>query len=69
MKEPVIFTVRVPKGGILLMLPSIVFQVCSGKRYRNPPIPTKIKLMSQRRDLNPRPTVYETVALPLSYAG
>ena len=25
--------------------------------------------MSQQRDLNPRPTVYKTVALPLSYAG
>ncbi len=24
---------------------------------------------SQQRDLNPRPTVYKTVALPLSYAG
>ena len=24
---------------------------------------------SRRRELNPRPTVYETVALPLSYAG
>lgn len=24
---------------------------------------------SQRRDLNPQPTVYKTVALPLSYAG
>src|SRR3989338_7592038 len=25
--------------------------------------------MSRRRDLNPRPTVYKTVALPLSYVG
>lgn len=25
--------------------------------------------MSRQRDLNPRPTVYETVALPLSYVG
>lgn len=24
---------------------------------------------SQRKDLNPQPTVYKTVALPLSYAG
>ncbi len=28
--------------------------------------PTK---RSQREDLNPRPAVYETAALPLSYAG
>ncbi len=25
--------------------------------------------LSRREELNPRPTVYETVALPLSYAG
>src|SRR3989338_2768425 len=28
-----------------------------------------LERMSQQRDLNPRPTVYKTVALPLSYAG
>ncbi len=29
----------------------------------------KPELMSRQQDLNPRPTVYKTVALPLSYAG
>src|SRR3990167_5583287 len=28
-----------------------------------------LERMRQQRDLNPRPTVYKTVALPLSYAG
>ena len=30
---------------------------------------TELEKWSRQRDLNSRPTVYETVALPLSYVG
>jgi hypothetical protein len=30
---------------------------------------TIFEKLSRQGDLNPRPTVYETVALPLSYVG
>lgn len=28
-----------------------------------------LRIWSQQQDLNPRPPVYKTIALPLSYAG
>ena len=37
--------------------------------WRKPPFGAFLKLKSQRSDLNRRPAVYETAALPLSYAG
>ena len=42
------------------------FECCSRKLF---PFGAFLKLKSQRSDLNRRPAVYETAALPLSYAG
>jgi hypothetical protein len=42
---------------------------CAGKRSAGPLTPIMLKKWSRRWDSNPRPTVYETVALPLSYFG
>ena len=38
-------------------------QKCKVKK-RKPPVSRGLEIFSQRRDSNPRPTVYETVALP-----
>ena len=55
---------------VWLRLAAGVASTLSGNLLAHPNCPPdSSRCQSQRWDSNPRPTVYKTVALPLSYAG